>query len=137
VQQGDKATQPTTTPTRTGYTFGGWYKEAACANDWNFASDVVTGNVTLYAKWTAGTTAVETRHATSLQVYPNPVVNEELIVNNEEWKTGDKIEVYSLSGALLKTFVATGARSTIDLSTLPAGTYIVKTGNRAAKVVKQ
>ncbi|MBQ3673473.1 MAG: InlB B-repeat-containing protein [Paludibacteraceae bacterium] len=35
-----------------GYTFGGWYKEAACTNAWNFASDVVEGNVELFAKWT-------------------------------------------------------------------------------------
>ena len=39
-------------PTRSGYTFGGWYKEAACINAWNFASDTVTGNITLFAKWT-------------------------------------------------------------------------------------
>lgn len=35
-----------------GYTFGGWYKEAACTNAWNFASDVVEGDVELFAKWT-------------------------------------------------------------------------------------
>jgi uncharacterized repeat protein (TIGR02543 family) len=38
-------------PTRSGYTFGGWYKEAACTNAWNFSSDKVTANTTLYAKW--------------------------------------------------------------------------------------
>ena len=42
-----------TAPTASGYTFGGWYKEAACTNAWNFSSDVVTANTTLYAKWTA------------------------------------------------------------------------------------
>lgn len=31
--------------------FLGWYKEPACQNPWNFASDVVTQNTTLYAKW--------------------------------------------------------------------------------------
>lgn len=38
-------------PTRSGYTFTGWYKEAACTNAWNFTTDKVTGNITLYAKW--------------------------------------------------------------------------------------
>ncbi len=38
-------------PARTGYTFGGWYKEAACTNSWDFTTDKVTDNVTLYAKW--------------------------------------------------------------------------------------
>ncbi|MBP7222207.1 MAG: InlB B-repeat-containing protein [Sedimentibacter sp.] len=41
-----------TAPTRTGYTFGGWYKEAACTNVWNFTTNAVTSNITLYAKWT-------------------------------------------------------------------------------------
>ena len=36
----------------TGWTFGGWYKEAGCTNAWNFATDVVNGPTTLYAKWT-------------------------------------------------------------------------------------
>jgi uncharacterized repeat protein (TIGR02543 family) len=38
-------------PTRTGYTFDGWYKEAACKNIWNFSIDKVIQNITLYAKW--------------------------------------------------------------------------------------
>jgi Listeria/Bacterioides repeat len=41
-----------TAPTRSGYTFGGWYKELSCSNAWNFTTDTVTGNITLYAKWT-------------------------------------------------------------------------------------
>ncbi|HBC93586.1 MAG TPA: hypothetical protein DCZ10_12005, partial [Pelotomaculum sp.] len=40
-------------PTRDNYTFGGWYKEAACTNAFDFGSETVTGDVTLYAKWTA------------------------------------------------------------------------------------
>ena len=38
--------------TKTGYNFGGWYKEAACTKQWNFATDTVTGNITLYTKCT-------------------------------------------------------------------------------------
>ena len=47
------ATAPAATdnPTRTGYTFGNWYKEAACTTQWNFTSDTVTGDITLYAQW--------------------------------------------------------------------------------------
>ena len=51
VNAGDKATEPTA-PTASGYTFGGWFKESACTNKWDFASDTVTSNLTLYAKWT-------------------------------------------------------------------------------------
>jgi len=49
-----KLTAPVS-PTRTGYTFGGWYKEEACINPWNFAVDTVTADTTLYAKWTINT----------------------------------------------------------------------------------
>lgn len=39
-------------PTDASYDFGGWYREAACRNAWNFANDRVTQDMTLYAKWT-------------------------------------------------------------------------------------
>lgn len=52
IISGSTITAPTN-PAATGYTFGGWYKEAACTNKWTFASDKVTSDVTLYAKWTA------------------------------------------------------------------------------------
>ena len=51
VSHGGKVTKPTN-PTKTGYTFGGWYKESGCTTPWDFATDTVTANVTLYAKWT-------------------------------------------------------------------------------------
>ncbi|MDR2202402.1 MAG: leucine-rich repeat protein [Clostridiales bacterium] len=43
-------------PTREGYIFGGWYKDAEYAQSWDFASDTVTADITLYAKWTEGYT---------------------------------------------------------------------------------
>ena len=52
VDYGTNVTEPSA-PTATGYTFGGWYKESGCTDAWNFTTDVVTGNITLYAKWTA------------------------------------------------------------------------------------
>ena len=49
-------------PSLTGWTFGGWYKEAACTNKVGNAGQALTkpnlatsGNVNLYAKWTANT----------------------------------------------------------------------------------
>ena len=51
---GESATKPAD-PTKTGYTFGGWYKDSACTKAYDFNS-VVTDNITLYAKWTANPT---------------------------------------------------------------------------------
>ena len=47
VTDGEKATKPTD-PTKTGYTFGGWYLGEAA---FNFESVAITENVTLKAKW--------------------------------------------------------------------------------------
>lgn len=47
-----EAVQVPKNPTRKGYTFEGWYKDSSCKTAWDFASGRVTGNVTLYAKWT-------------------------------------------------------------------------------------
>ncbi|WP_010259284.1 InlB B-repeat-containing protein [Treponema primitia] len=51
VTDGDPVTKPTD-PTRSGYTFDGWYPTAESSTLYNFATPV-TGNITLYAKWTA------------------------------------------------------------------------------------
>lgn len=36
---------------RDGYTFDGWYSDAAYQNKWDFSTNIVTSNITLYAKW--------------------------------------------------------------------------------------
>jgi uncharacterized repeat protein (TIGR02543 family) len=41
--------------TRAGYTFDGWYKDAAYTAPWNLASDTVSANITLHAKWNQDT----------------------------------------------------------------------------------
>ena len=38
-------------PTRLGYLFGGWYKDTNYNTEWNFTTDKIESNVTLYAKW--------------------------------------------------------------------------------------
>lgn len=48
------------TPARTGYTFGGWYKESACTNKVGNggASYTPTASIQLFAKWTINTWTV-------------------------------------------------------------------------------
>ena len=50
VASGSKITKPAD-PTKSGYEFKGWYKDAALTAPWDFDNDVVTENITLYAKW--------------------------------------------------------------------------------------
>lgn len=51
IPAGGTVAVPTPEPIKAGYTFGGWYKEEACENLWNFTSDTVLSDMTLYAKW--------------------------------------------------------------------------------------
>lgn len=38
-------------PARDGYDFAGWFKDDEFSEDWNFDSDTVTSDTTIYAKW--------------------------------------------------------------------------------------
>ncbi|MDE6013727.1 MAG: InlB B-repeat-containing protein, partial [Anaeroplasmataceae bacterium] len=50
VVKGSKISKPTD-PVKKGFEFEGWFKEADYKNEWNFNSDIVENNLTLYAKW--------------------------------------------------------------------------------------
>lgn len=43
-----------TSPSEVGYEFQGWYKDSGFETAWNFATDTVTADTTLYAKWEEG-----------------------------------------------------------------------------------
>ena len=38
-------------PTREGYRFTGWYKDAACFEQWNVEIETIETDITLYAGW--------------------------------------------------------------------------------------
>lgn len=45
-------TKPSNDPTLAGHTFDGWYTTASYTTKWNFTTDKITKNLTLYAKFT-------------------------------------------------------------------------------------
>lgn len=50
VADGELATEPAA-PTKTGFTFGGWYSDLDLTVAWDFSSDTVDSDMMLYAKW--------------------------------------------------------------------------------------
>ena len=50
IEKGAVLTKPAD-PTKAGYAFDGWYKEEELTTAWNFTTDTITDNITLYAKW--------------------------------------------------------------------------------------
>lgn len=51
VDVGSKVSAPAVTPTREGLIIQGWYKDSDFTNQWDFSSDTVNSNTTIYAKW--------------------------------------------------------------------------------------
>ena len=47
----DEVFEAPTQPSKTGYTFGGWYTSDVFVTQWNFAEDTTNVAITLYAKW--------------------------------------------------------------------------------------
>ncbi|MDG5785884.1 InlB B-repeat-containing protein [Evansella sp. AB-P1] len=50
AKYGSSITEPTS-PEKEGHTFVGWYKDESFTEEWDFETDTVAGNMTLYAKW--------------------------------------------------------------------------------------
>jgi uncharacterized repeat protein (TIGR02543 family) len=96
-------------PTRTGYTFGGWYKEEELINEWDFNTDTVTENITLYAKWLP-ITAVESGEFSS--------------------ETGDNVLVIILSDGNLKSSLTI---SQFTLSTAGTGGFTSLSGGNVTR----
>ena len=83
VKDNETATAPTFTPERKGYTFGGWYKDAACTGtEFDFAT-AVTANLELYAKWTATPVTIKITNlgaadgVTVINLHPNSSIGSE------------------------------------------------------------
>ncbi|MDR0700012.1 MAG: InlB B-repeat-containing protein [Tannerella sp.] len=122
-------------PAKDDYDFAGWYENEELSGTPVTEIPVgSTGNKEFWAKWDIKN-AINTVD-TALRLYPNPVVNGKLTIGNS-LSDGGKIEIYNLLGTLAGVYNTAGSKSVIDISALPAGTYVVKTSGQIAKIVKK
>jgi predicted outer membrane repeat protein len=92
-----------------------------------------------------GTNNVQLVPQEQIQVFPNPV-NYELRIMNYEFKQGDRIELFDMQGKRVYSHpapVVERSRNashpetfTIDMSNFQVGNYILRIGNRVAKIIK-
>ncbi|MBR0399842.1 MAG: InlB B-repeat-containing protein [Mogibacterium sp.] len=100
-------------PTAQCYSFGGWFKEASCQNEWNFTQDTVTANRTLYAKWTekhdygVWTKLNDTQHQ---RVCKNDPSHKE--IQNHTWDNGSITTPATETTAGKRTFTCTACGAT-------------------------
>ncbi|MDR0688024.1 MAG: leucine-rich repeat protein, partial [Prevotellaceae bacterium] len=116
-------------PTRSGYTFGGWYTKTNGAGTQYTENTVfsASSNLTLYAKWTANSNGEDpTGVAGALQVsatcYPNPFTGALHLTGAE----GCTLTVLTAAGAPVHTQKLKSASETILLERLPSGMYFLR-----------
>ena len=134
VKHGERITPPND-PVRFGFTFAGWYKEADCKTAWNFDTELVTKNITLYAKWMK-VTRTEDFLDKDLKVYPNPFTGQ-LHLSGAD---GCALQVITENGAVVHTQKIIAPDEILLLEHLPAGVYFLRVEKerqmKTLKVVK-
>lgn len=109
VDAGSTVTKPAD-PTKSGYTFGGWYKDSTLQTPWDFANGTVTADTTLYAKWTANPPAPSYDDSDPTYAVSTPAAeNGSVTVSPKNASAGSTvtITVKPDSGYVLETISAT------------------------------
>ena len=131
VKQGHPVIEPSAKPTCAGFTFAGWYKDAACTQAWDFAKDVVTADMTLYAKWTKNESPV-----------PSPVPSSHPVSTKGNASSTSLVLTSHATVSLAGALKSNAARQTGEHESLLAGfdsdeleTSVEKSSDRGAVVV--
>ncbi len=139
-------------PRRDGYIFEGWFKEKSCENLWDFATDKVTGDTTLYAGWSVDTNyflsvtfkvfgkedqKIYLPKGSMLDPSDCPAISEELdqnwYIDNKYTRTWDFAKNTLTKNTVL---YAKGKEYTVTFTTDPAGKPTTETGYAGNRVVK-
>jgi len=99
------------------FTTPGFYKIKLTTCNSNMACDTLTQNIKI-----GNATDYETAFVTQVKIYPNPVKSKLNIAGVEE---NSRIEIIDIWGRT-QNIVRTANPSTIDVSSLPSGIYIIK-----------
>ena len=87
VNSGEQAPKPAD-PTAEGYTFGGWYTDAACTDAYDFNA-AVPADITLYAQWTANTTTTNVVYFVNKDKKPGTIYAYAYTENNGKIENAD------------------------------------------------
>jgi len=132
VAEGDFATMPTPAPTRTGYTFDGWFVPSA-TTAFDFATTPITANITLTAQWTAVAAGNFTVSFDAAGGSPTP--------GNQTVAEGDFVTVPTpaptRTGYTLDGWFAPGAIAAFAFATTPITANITLTAQWTAVAAEQ
>ncbi|MDR1729055.1 MAG: T9SS type A sorting domain-containing protein [Prevotellaceae bacterium] len=109
-------------PERANHSFDGWFTDnGVFENEWNFETDLVTQDTTLWAKWSSTVGIMKTESA-DIKIYPNPVKTE-LKIESGKLRI-NRMEVSDISGKTIYYF--NDFRNQVNVSALSQGIYFVK-----------
>jgi hypothetical protein len=69
-----------------------------------------------------------------LKAFPNPAQTE-ITIENADWEQDANIVLYDKSGVKLQTYPVTGFQTIINVSTYPAGNYIIQSGKLSTTII--
>jgi uncharacterized repeat protein (TIGR02543 family) len=102
-------------PEKKEYKFFGWYNDEQGIDRWNFDTDIVTGNITLYAKWSKSFS--EPDHLRSyLNSADKNTKDTPIAISMDNYDLGDTMHSSSGWKNLLKAINAAGIYMDLDLS---------------------
>ena len=129
LKDGKEQAKEPLAPTKTGYTFLGWYTSLSSDTPYDFSS-VVTHDITIYAKWEDGKEKLKTQIANAEKIikegtekgkkYLNAAITEAKTVAQNSQATSEEIEnaIKSLSTAVSQYQDSTLSSLTVDGKTI-------------------
>ncbi|MEJ8305937.1 InlB B-repeat-containing protein [Saccharibacillus sacchari] len=106
IEHGQKIAVPEPQPTRVGYAFGGWYEDETLQQPFDFSGTEITGDKTLYAKWTINTytVAFTTGEGSSAVNSQYPKHGDKLQKPDDPLRTGYTFAKWHMNVALTQPF---------------------------------
>jgi uncharacterized repeat protein (TIGR02543 family) len=118
-------------PTRTGYTFAGWYdNEIFTGSAITSISNTTKGDIILYARWNL-TTDVDIANSEGIVIYPNPAKDVVFIKGAK-----NLIYIYDINSHLV-LIKQTDKDNSISIGSLANGVYLIKVNNKNYKLIKE
>lgn len=117
---------------------GNWLNEGGTATGTTTAGNITSNAVSTWSPFTLGSIANNTLGTSDLlksenAVFPNPTTGIFFVKSSSD----APLSVYSASGKLVKSQKIAKGQTSVDITNLPAGMYLVKIGDKTYKVIKR
>lgn len=107
---------------------------AACPASITTATAATNSNI---ANSDQSTHSIKTDENRQLSVYPNPAYATVTIKAGADWKAGDQLSIFNAQGKVILRQAYKGQAQSLNISTLPAGIYLVQVANTTGQTANQ